>query len=101
MKKIILASVSALALFGVAACSDTDGTTTQSVPEPAMNEPATPTTPPAADPAPDAEPDTDDTTTQSITPDVDGADDGAMDEPVDVDPAAPDTEGTDDLDNAQ
>ena len=34
MKKLILASVSALALFGVAACSDTtDNTTTQSVPQ--------------------------------------------------------------------
>lgn len=33
MKKLILASVSGIALMGLAACSDTDGTTTQSVPE--------------------------------------------------------------------
>lgn len=31
MTKFILASVSAIALLGVAACSDTDGTTTQGV----------------------------------------------------------------------
>ena len=49
MRKLILASVSAIALFGVAACSDTDDTTTQSV-DP-MEE-STPTTPaPADDPA--------------------------------------------------
>lgn len=55
MKKIVLASLSGFALFGLAACSDTDGTTTQAVPEsapttqeaPAANpNPATP--PPAA-----------------------------------------------------
>ena len=33
MKKLILASVSGLALMGLAACSDTDDTTTQAVPE--------------------------------------------------------------------
>lgn len=54
MKKLILASVSAIALFGIAACSDSsDSTTTQSVPP--VEEPATPpatnVTPPA-DPAP-------------------------------------------------
>lgn len=49
MKKLILASVSAIALFGVAACSDTDGTTTQSVPDATTTEPATP---PASDAAP-------------------------------------------------
>ena len=39
MKKLILASVSALALLGVAACSDsgTDNTTTQSTNPPATN----------------------------------------------------------------
>ena len=58
MKKLVLASVSALALFGVAACSDTDETTTQSVDEPAATETA-PATPPA----------TDNTTTQSVEPD--------------------------------
>ena len=40
MKKLILASVSALALFGVAACSDsTDNTTTQSTTPPATEQP--------------------------------------------------------------
>lgn len=66
MKKLVLASVSALALLGVAACSDsTDATQTQSVPEtqttepaPVPVDPATPATPPA----------TDDTTTQGIAP---------------------------------
>ena len=55
MRKLILASVSAIALFGVAACSDTDGTTTQSVEPPA--EETTPTTPtdPSATPAPSAD----------------------------------------------
>lgn len=33
MKKLILASASAIALMGLAACSDTDGTTTQALPE--------------------------------------------------------------------
>lgn len=49
MKKLILASVSAMALLGVAACSDsgTDTTTTQSVTPPveAPADPATPATP--------------------------------------------------------
>ena len=42
MKKLILASLSALALFGVAACSDsgTDNTQTQSVNPPAQEQPA-------------------------------------------------------------
>ncbi len=45
MKNLILASVSALALFGVAACSDTaDNTTTQSVPQTEEQTPA-PATP--------------------------------------------------------
>ena len=43
MKKLILASLSALALFGVAACSDsgtgTDNTQTQSVNPPAPEQP--------------------------------------------------------------
>lgn len=50
MKKLVLASLSAAALFGVAACSDsgTDKTQTQSVnPPPATEQPA----PPAAAPA--------------------------------------------------
>lgn len=32
MKNVVLGSVAALSLFGLAACSDTDNTTTQSVP---------------------------------------------------------------------
>lgn len=58
MKKLILASASAVALMGLAACSDTDGTTTQAVPDqvqPMEQQPAEPnaaptepTTPPAA-----------------------------------------------------
>lgn len=54
MKKLILASVSGIALMGLAACSDTDGTTTQAVPEgerPAQTEPMD-ATPPATNPAP-------------------------------------------------
>lgn len=49
MKKIILASVSGIALLGLAACSDTDETTTQGIDGGA---PATTTQEPAA--APDA-----------------------------------------------
>jgi hypothetical protein len=53
MKKVILASLSAVALFGIAACSDsgtgTDTTTTQS------------TNPPAVEPAPAPAPGTDNT----------------------------------------
>jgi hypothetical protein len=53
MKKVILASLSAVALFGIAACSDsgtgTDTTTTQS------------TNPPATEPAPAPAPGTDST----------------------------------------
>ena len=52
MKKLILASVSALALFGVAACSDsTDNTTTQSTTPPATEQPMAPATPEATPPA--------------------------------------------------
>jgi hypothetical protein len=53
MKKFILASVSALALLGVAACSDsgTDTTTTQSTTPPAVEQPMQPATPNATPPA--------------------------------------------------
>jgi hypothetical protein len=54
MKKFVLASVSALALLGVAACSDsTDNTTTQGVPDATTTDPAPvdPMAPPATDPA--------------------------------------------------
>jgi hypothetical protein len=57
MKKLVIVSASALALLGLAACSDaTDETTTQSVPPteaPAPADPAAP--PPVVAPAP-AEP---------------------------------------------
>lgn len=51
MRKLILATVSAIGLFGVAACSDSgvDETTTQSV-NPPIQEPA-PTVPEATPPA--------------------------------------------------
>lgn len=55
MKKLVLASVSALALLGVAACSDSaDTTTTQGVPDATTTAPAPaePATPPATEPAP-------------------------------------------------
>jgi hypothetical protein len=42
MKKLIIASTSAIALFGLAACSDTDETTTESIPEPAVEAPVEP-----------------------------------------------------------
>ncbi|ESY97143.1 hypothetical protein NKI51_15045 [Mesorhizobium australicum] len=49
MKKLILASVSALALLGVAACSDsgkgTDNTTTQSTNPPVAEQPMKPAAP--------------------------------------------------------
>ncbi|MBZ9670375.1 hypothetical protein FJ970_15195 [Mesorhizobium sp. B2-1-8] len=47
MKKLILASVSALTLFGVAACSDsgTDKTTTQSTNPPPAEQPMKPAAP--------------------------------------------------------
>lgn len=57
MKKLILGCASAIALIGLAACSDTDETTTQAVPEQAqpMDQeqapgvvPAQPSTPPSA-----------------------------------------------------
>ncbi len=56
MKKLILASVAAIGMFGLAACSDSsDETTTQSVPS-TEQQPAAPST------------STDGTTTQSIDP---------------------------------
>ena len=52
MKKLILASVSGIALMGLAACSDTDETTTQAVPEePMTQEQSAAPADPAADPA--------------------------------------------------
>ena len=53
MKKLILASISALALLGVAACSDsgTDNTTTQSTNPPAADQPLQPAAPDATKPA--------------------------------------------------
>ncbi|TPL03461.1 MULTISPECIES: hypothetical protein [unclassified Mesorhizobium] len=55
MKKLILASISALALLGVAACSDsgtgTDNTTTQSTNPPANEQPMKPASPDAPKPA--------------------------------------------------
>jgi hypothetical protein len=44
MRRLVLASVSALALFGVAGCSDSgsDKTTTESTNPPAAAQPATP-----------------------------------------------------------
>lgn len=65
MKKLLVASASAIALFGLAACSDTDETTTQAVEPPAGQvqpvQPGTPSEPmatPPANSAPDAAPDT-------------------------------------------
>ncbi len=54
MKKFIIMSASAIAVLGLAACSDTDSNTTQSVPATENSQPMTPTTPatpPAAVPA--------------------------------------------------
>lgn len=66
MNKLILASVSGIALLGLAACSDTDGTTTQAVPDqtqpmeqqtmPNAAPPSEPATPPAAPTAPTTPP---------------------------------------------
>ncbi|MDN2580577.1 hypothetical protein [Aquibium sp. ELW1220] len=98
MKKIILASVSSLALLGLAACSDTDTTTTQSV-EPEVQETA-PTVTPGTDTNVIVVPETDDTTpadgttTQSITPD------GTMDDTGTTGAAPGGTIGTDDVEPA-
>jgi hypothetical protein len=57
MKKIILASVSAIALMGLAACNDNGGTdnqTTQSTTPPATTAPAAPSTDNTMKPAPAA-----------------------------------------------
>ncbi len=51
MKKLVIASASALALFGLAACSDTDETTTQSVEPPVERVQPVPPAPPAGAPA--------------------------------------------------
>ena len=51
MRKIFLASVSALALLTVAACSDTDNTTTQSIDGVEEQVPVTPAPDDAAPPA--------------------------------------------------
>ncbi|PWK72768.1 hypothetical protein [Aminobacter sp. AP02] len=94
MKKFILASVSAIALFGIAACSDsnTDSTTTESVKPPVTEQPApatpAPATPQATPPA------TDNSTTQSITPTPETGTGGDMQnhdtmQPKPVEPAAP------------
>ncbi|WP_187973411.1 hypothetical protein [Aquibium microcysteis] len=99
MKKIIIASVSSLALLGLAACSDTDTTTTQSV-EPEVQETA-PVTTPGTDTNVIVVPETDEatpadgTTTQSIAPESDTmGTDGTTG-------AAPDsTVGTDDVEPA-
>ncbi len=40
MKKLLIASASVVALFGLAACSDTDENTTQSIDPPAQTNPA-------------------------------------------------------------
>lgn len=50
MKKLILGFASAIAMIGLAACSDTDGTTTQAVPDQSQPmEQAPSAVPPAAD----------------------------------------------------
>jgi ABC-type oligopeptide transport system substrate-binding subunit len=65
MKKLILASASSIAMLGLAACSDTDTTTTQGLPEedPAVQAPAT-------DPAATTEP----TQTDELAPEAPAAD---------------------------
>jgi len=94
MKKLILASVSAIALFGVAACNDsnTDSTTTESVKPPVTEQPA-PVTPAPATPEV-SPPATDNTTTKSITPAPESGTSGEMQntdpmQPKPVEPAAP------------
>lgn len=71
MKKLILASTASIAMLGLAACSDTDDTTTQSVPEPAVEAPLEPADDGAA-----------------ITDDG-AAMDGAAEEPVETESVAP------------
>jgi uncharacterized protein YgiB involved in biofilm formation len=67
MKKLILASTAAIAMFGLAACSDTDETTTQSVDEPAATTLIEPTDDTAATPAPADEPPAD---AESVAPEA-------------------------------
>lgn len=106
MKKIIIASVSSLALLGLAACSDTDTTTTQSV-QPEVQETA-PTVAPGTDTNVIVTPETDDTlpadgtATQSITPDTAPMDGSTGAAPMDgTTGAAPDGAlGTDDVEPA-
>lgn len=88
MKKLILASVSVLALFGITACSDSaDTTTTQSVPS--VEQPA-PATPAPADPTVKVPPATDNTTTQSIDPTPETGTGGEMQSPdAGTQPATP------------
>jgi hypothetical protein len=67
MKKILLASASAVALLGLAACSDTDETTTQGIDRPVeQTQPMQPVAPQAAPPA-DAAPENG-TTADEIRP---------------------------------
>ena len=67
MNKLLLAYATAIADVGLAACSDTDNTTTQSVDQPAVEQPAAPDATPVEPTAPaDDQMGTDDTTTQSI-----------------------------------
>lgn len=85
MKKLLIASASAIALMGLAACSDTDETTTQSV-EPPLEEqaPATENALPDDEMGAD-ELGTDDTTTESI-------EEPAEEAPAEEMEAAPDAE---------
>lgn len=86
MKRMLIASASAIALLGLAACSDnTDATTTQSMPEPIETQPIVPAEPEVA-----PVPETDDTTTQSIAP----TDDAEV-------PADPEVAPSDDLGDDQ
>jgi len=68
MNKIILASVSSLALLGLAACSDTDSTTTQST-QPEVQETA-PTVVPGSDTNVIVVPETDETAPADDVPAV-------------------------------
>jgi hypothetical protein len=67
MKKLILASAAAVAMFGLAACSDTDETTTESIEEPAATTPVEPADDTAVAPAPADEPPAD---TESVAPEA-------------------------------
>ena len=51
MKKLVIASASAVALLGLAACSDTDETTTQGIDRPVETQPVQPAEPMASPPA--------------------------------------------------